>query len=235
MPEGLLSVENYKQMKTKISAWVFGVLLIELMVMKQRGSVPFSFFAKTYPLEIDVFVFEKMNTDIFLFPLLCAAVSFITILHTKIDKIIRVRKIFEYRYIFSPMVQKIFGKPPSDYKHLFEAKRSEIMAVFFYNWASSTDEGIVQKHNIHEALTNWSWLWISTELIVFNAMLSIISYAKIGSVDEGVILLTVSICVITWISSWRRAKKLIKPQIRQIYANQSAISSIRSNQGEHFV
>lgn len=169
-----------------------------------------------------------MNTDVFLFPLACATVSFVLVFHTKIDGVLFIRWHFEYEYIFSPIVQEVFGATALSNKFLFKDRRSALVFSLFYKWASSTDDSVVQKHDIHEALTNWSWFWIALELSVFNLILTIVSYFLIGTCDYVVISTALVIALFTLISSWRSAKKLIKPQIQQILKDPDAVRAIQS-------
>ncbi len=226
MFEGLLNVENYKQMKKKISVWIFFILLLEIIVMDKRGFKVFYSIIPNFSLMIDMEFLKNVDVKLIIYPFLSAIFSFIFTIHDKISDVFRIRSGFEFRYIFSPITINILGKLPSSNKNVFMSDRHEIMRKMFYRYASSTDDGIVQRHHIHEALTNWSWVWISLEAILFNIVLAAISIITIGRFD---LYLTLIFCgsflFVGWFC-WRRAKALANAQIQQIMDNANARAEI---------
>lgn len=226
MFEGLLNVENYKQMKKKISVWIFFILLLEIIVMDKRGFKIFDSIIPNFSLAVDVEFLKNVDVKLIVYPFLSAIFSFIFTIHDKLSDFFKIRSGFEFKYIFSPITINILGKLPSSNRNIFLSDRHEIMRKMFYRYASSTEDGIVQRHHIHEALTNWSWVWIALEVIFFNVVLAIISMTTIGRIDLSLTLIfCASFAFVGWFC-WRRAKALANAQIKQIMDSVDARAEI---------
>lgn len=145
MLNGILGVENYKQMRFKICFWVFSVLLIHSMIMSRNGCGIETIIGPLPSISIDVFFLGNINFSILVIPFIASALSYVLIIHDKISDMFKIRYYFDFHYIFSPMIGDILGLDPHHSARIFDRNRGEIMRTMFYKYASSADGELSQQ------------------------------------------------------------------------------------------
>jgi hypothetical protein len=102
------------------------------------------------------------------------------------------------------------------------------MREVFYKYASSrAEKAIVDKHDIEQALTNWSWYWALVEampLCLLFMALSAIGKSFLPAIIFGCTFLTLSLSSMYF---YARCKRYIRPQVDTIKADSTAIEHIR--------
>lgn len=223
MLDGLLNVEHYKDIKQKIAAWTLIILSLELYYLDIHKITPFSF------LDVDNISFDypiigSASVSIVIYPVLCSVFSHIFLIHDKISSIIRIRPYFDYKYIYVPIVEKLSVARDERIKQ--DKLLPDVMGRIFYKYASSTDNSLVRKHDIHEALTNWSWFWVATEVIFYNSIIYILMLTR-NQWWTVFVLSTAIIPIVVCIYCWNRSIHLASIEVKQILDCDKAQTEIR--------
>jgi hypothetical protein len=90
--------------------------------------------------------------------LFCRAIT----LHDRISDFCGIRQKFDIEEILIPLAEKSGINITPENRQVLKEKRSALMRLVFYNYASSTDPKI-DKHLIYKALDHWSWFWVIVE------------------------------------------------------------------------
>lgn len=170
------NVKNYSQMKARISVYVAIILTIQVYIIQFNGRYVFS------DTEIKIKIFSDYlgwypSLD-YVFPLIAGILSYIFILHNMISDWLFIRERFDYNYIYKPICNNLdFEKCIVNDREKFSSKRDSIMRNVFYKYTSSTKSTLVDDHEKHEALTNWTNIWVIVEVLFFNIIWAILSLA----------------------------------------------------------
>jgi len=99
-------------------------------------------------------------------------------LHDRLSDILRIRNEFDIHYVLYPLVAASGATLSATQFNQVRLQRRRLMTSCFYAYASSTTPTI-DRHTISQALTNWSWFWVSLEAIslFFTTAIVLMCYA----------------------------------------------------------
>jgi hypothetical protein len=156
----LASVTNYQEMLRRISFFTFvaGIAAVKLL---RLNSAAIDRFLAQLDSEIELPYLGKLKILGYVLPALVIALVFYTIrLHDRLSDCFRIRYFFDTRRIIRPFGIAA-GLDEKRIKQLYP-QRHDLMKDLFYKYASSKNPQI-DTHNIHEALDNWTWIWVFIE------------------------------------------------------------------------
>ena len=173
--------KTYSEMCTKISKSVFFISLIELFILAQISPV-FSGFMKVISFNTETEVIGiKLYVAYIYVPIILSVLENIFKLHDKMGRIIKLRKIFDGKVIFSAYIKELGITLPKSsvkpYKIYAESEelRSKISSHFYYYVSSTTPR--IDEHYVHMALDSWCWVWILLDNIAISLLLCIAAMA----------------------------------------------------------
>jgi hypothetical protein len=227
------SVENYKEMRRKLAGIFFwNVYLISFFL---RETNPFSTAIKQVeslpPLKALLSQFEVLsvaNIGGAVIAFVLSVFTYMIILHDKISDLARIRRDFDLEYILLPMIKRSGVYVSQQKFDKLSEDRDPVMREVFYKFASSRSENtIVDKHDIEQALTNWSWYWALIEAMPLSIILLIISVIGENSFSASCFAgMYAALLLLAWYF-YGRCKRYIRPQVDAILADPRALSHIQ--------
>ncbi len=219
-----LSVTNFQEMLIKLTFWHFvGALFCFWLLDKEVH-----FFSELFKGSIITLWEMKVPLLMAIFAIVWAGImSHVFKLHDRISDVFRIRSRYDYKHILEPLTKSVIENPSSELLEKLKSNRHEAMTNMFYNFASSTDENpIVGKHNIHQALTSFSWYWVFLELAftsfltgliigVFNREFSILAFGMTAA------------CLLCSLIVLPEIRKYTRSQITKILEDENASDTIR--------
>lgn len=175
--------------------------------------------------------FPIKNPDLLglLLAVLVALISRVVQLHNLVSNVMGIRQNFDVRHVLYPLAKGSGAQFGPQRAKPFSDNRHELMREVFYKYTSSTSANpLVDKHDIHQALDNWSFYWITIEGIFLLIICLIVSV----SVRDGRLITIFAIFIVLYVGSSRffinRTENRIKPQIRAILANDEAKRAVQA-------
>ena len=156
----LATVTNYQEMLRRIFFFTFvaGIGAVKLL---RLNSAPIDGLLAQLDSEIELPYLGKLKVLGYVLPAFVIAFIFYTIrLHDRLSDCFRIRYLFDTRRIIRPFAIAA-GLDETRIKQLYP-QRHDLMRDLFYEYASSKNPQI-DTHNIHEALDNWTWIWVLLE------------------------------------------------------------------------
>ena len=148
-------------------------------------------------------------------------------LHNVISSALGIRRRFDMKYIVTPIAHKVGVTLSLEQRRRVEENRSEVMRSIFYRYASSTSEkALVDRHDIHHALDNWSYVWICIEGL-FLAVIVLLISLWLGNTQIIIVsAVFIFIYFLFFFIFHSRARVLIRPQVQAITQHISARNEI---------
>ena len=154
-------------------------------------------------------------------------IAYVAQLHDRLSDRLRIRARFDFANILLPFIALTGVRLTTPKLNVLANQRVSLMNQLFYRYASSTLENpLVDKHDIQQALSAWSWFWISLEGSVIWLSLYIISCLYqdwgIASVFATILLISLFLGLLIYPRLERRARS----QVERIAQDPTAISDI---------
>jgi len=156
----LATVTNYQEMLRRIAFFTFiaGIVAVKLLRM---NSATINTLLSQLDSDVDLPYLGKLKVLGYVLPAGAIALAFYTLrVHDRLSDVFRIRYLFDTRRIIRPFAIAT-GLDGDQIKQLY-THRNELMQDLFYKYASSKSPQI-DTHNIHEALDNWTWVWVVLE------------------------------------------------------------------------
>jgi|HubBroStandDraft_1064217.scaffolds.fasta_scaffold43578_3 hypothetical protein len=157
-----------------------------------------------------------------------ASLSYIFQLHDQISNVLGIRRRFDRNRILVPLANRVGVSMTNEKKAKIADCRDRLMRAVFYKYASSrSDSPLVDKHDIEQALSAWSWFWAFIEAVFYFAVGAAIAW-RLGSSNLAAVfagISTVSL-VITW-AQYLRLGRYARPQIDSISADEAAAAYVK--------
>lgn len=164
----ILTVSNYREMLTKLAVyfWIFSSVTLYFLLPQVAWLKPIDDFARELGRGLgDLPWFDWTTAPAVVLGFLLALIANSIKLHDLISNAFLIRERFEFDCIVWPMVSRCGVTVRAEKVQAFVGARTQIMQNCFYKYASSTDNApVVSRHDIEQALTNWSWIWITLEV-----------------------------------------------------------------------
>lgn len=220
-----LTVTNFQEMLIKLTFWHFVAAIVCLLILDSNIN-----FSNDILKDLTV-NYKGINfpVSIIIFASLWAIVfSHIFKLHDRISDVFRIRFRYDQKYILRPIADSVIGDDSKNIYSKLEANRHNAMSNVFYKYASSTEANpLVGKHNIHQALTTFSWYWICLE-VIFTSFLTFLAILIINcEFSLAALGLSVMFLIFSFLLS-PQLKKYTKIQTDRIVADIEAAKSIRT-------
>ena len=219
-----LSVKNFQEMLIKLTFWHFIAALFCFYLLNKEVQ----FFTDVFDGLIITLWKIKFPVLLVIFAIVWAGFfSHVLKLHDRISDVFGIRSRYDQKYILLPLANGILDRPSKELKLKIKSQRHNAMSNMFYKFASSTDtEPLVGKHNIHQALTTFSWYWLLLEItftsfvtgitiLIFNCQFSFLAFGLSG------FCLLLSFLIIP------ELHKYTNSQIQRIIENNEASKSVR--------
>lgn len=173
----ILTVNNYKEMLSKLGWYTCGVALLCIFVLRQF--VPpvaqlSAYIDSVFPKEVaDVLPFPISLVGVFILAIATALVAHAIKLHDRLSDLLRIRDEFDVNYVLYPLAIASGASMSVAQFNKVRQLRKSLMGSSFYAYASSTSP-VIDNHTIVQALTNWSWFWVCLEAIALLTVTAII-------------------------------------------------------------
>jgi hypothetical protein len=157
-----------------------------------------------------------------------ASLSYIFQLHDQISNVIGIRRRFDRDRILVPLAKRVGVLMTNDKKAKIANCRERLMRAVFYKYASSrSDKPLVDKHDIEQALSAWSWFWAFVEAVFYFAIGAVIAW-WLGSSNLAQVFAGISIVslVIAW-AQYLRLGRYARPQVDSISADETAATYVK--------
>jgi hypothetical protein len=150
-------------------------------------------------------------------------------LHNRISDIFGIRKKFDVDHILVPLAIGTGARHDPQRVCIFGNKQKELMGAVFYRYASSRSQNtLVDKHDIEQALDNWSWFWVMVEgipLWLVGMMISA-NYKALSLIVLFFVLTLLYLILSAYF--YNNAKKRIRSQLQAILRDGNAVTEIKS-------
>ena len=212
----ILSVRSYTEMLQKLTLYQVFTAFLCIYILRHNTSELDGLFLSVERLVTSAVGDYKLLS---LAPAIMLAIilGHIVKLHDRLSDIFRIRKTFDLLHIIYPMALGVGVMVPRQKLPALEKDRHGLMQEVFYRYASSTVENpVVSKHEIHQALTQWSWYWVLIEVVfyLFFTALALFAFRATGAAAYTLIL----VFILTVASDFlkRESEKYARAQVRQI-------------------
>ena len=168
----VLAVSNYEQMLGKIAFYFWVACSVSLLVLIPMlpWLAPVERVARNIGGSFATAVGAPwVAVPALLIAAVLAVIAHSVKLHDRISNSFHIRERFDLDCILWPLALRCGVTITSTQAERVRVSRNKVMHECFYKYASSTaPDAVVSKHDIQQALTSWSWIWVSLEArIVF--------------------------------------------------------------------
>jgi hypothetical protein len=181
--------------------------------------------AKAYPVfgslidsvstKADFGFIKNLNALLVIIPLVVGFLSRMLRLHDKLSYLLRIRFIFDTRYILYPLANLTGVTLTKDLKKIIGRNRDNAMRVVFYKYASFIDP-IIDTQLVRTAADNWGWFWSLLESFFLFSLTTIILWMldSIFYVKICLVILLIEFCLL--LLEWFECKRSAKRQVEAI-------------------
>lgn len=203
-----LAPKNYYQIRQKLGAFVFYEVWIAISILRNIPSVS-SYLASLERSLLPAVLVEaaawimRINPLGLMIALLIGLLFYIFHVHDRISDILRIRSRFDRSAIILPLAKLVGVTLTPDQEKKIRRSQDRIMRNVFYKYTSSTSENaLVDKHDIEQALESWSWLWVGLEGLSIWVPAAIFALSM-GANEQAVILGIIAIFYLSLIFAIR--------------------------------
>jgi hypothetical protein len=149
--------------------------------------------------------------------------------HDRISDIFGIRRRFDCKHILILLAQRVGSTLNQEKRRKIVERRDELMHAVFYKYASSrAEKPLVDKHDIEQALTAWSWYWVFVEAIVYFSLGAFVAW-WLGSTKlaDGFVAVSLASFVLALVQRIR-LPRYATPQVETIAGDATAAYDIKS-------
>jgi hypothetical protein len=215
-----LMPKNYDEMLKKLASFFFWETVLGAWVLRQVPLIgAFALHAERFllsnlPPGWNSYIewVDPLNIAV---ALAIAFIAYTVQLHDRLSDWLRIRARFDLANILLPLTALTGVHLTAPKLNVLATQRVSLMSQLFYRYASSTLETpLVDKHDIQQALSAWSWFWISLEGATIWLSLYIISCLyqdwTIASAFAGILLISVFLGLLIYPRLERRARSQVE-------------------------
>jgi hypothetical protein len=224
-----LTVSDYPEMLRKLSAAVFLVVVGCIWFLRIHvGAVDRVF--RSFDLDHEVTIFGPLSIPFgtFIVAFVIAVISESIKLHDKISDLLRIRAVFDIRWILIPMA--LLSNTTIESKRFIRimSDRQRLMREVFYKYASSSKDAEIDRHLVTQALTAWSWYWVCIESNVIVLPTAAL-LAWFGQWLASTVTLTIAFLGHLLMKLFRaEANKYAEAEVSQILADEDRREAVKS-------
>ena len=175
--------------------------------------------------EADIGPVKGLKVLYVLLPLVVALTARMLRLHDKISDVLRIRFLFDTRYVLFPLAQLTGHTLTKTLKRSIGSKRVDAMYAVFYPYAGF-NHPTIDKQLVRTAADNWCWFWVIVESAFIFGVTAIILQVlhKPSYVYMCVVIIFVQMCLL--MVEWFACRRSAKRQVHAILADNSRRSDI---------
>ena len=203
---------DYSEMLERIFYGSFGSGLVCTFLLG-KASLPIHNFLNSLSIKADVGFLKDIEVLYVIIPLAIVIVAHALKIHDRISDFLRIRFLFDTRYILFPLSQGSGIEFTEKIKKKISKNRTIVMGSLFYRYAGFKNPEI-DEQLIRTALDNWGWLWVFLESTVFFTMTTIILkhmnnwfYVEIC---KFILLIEFILILVLWFACRKSAKRQVE-------------------------
>lgn len=175
--------------------------------------------------QVDIGPIKGLKALYVVFPIGVSLISRMLRLHDKISDVLRIRLLFDTRYILFPLAELSGHDLTKELKEKIRSNRNAAMHVVFYPYAGFMDPAI-DKQLVRSAADNWGWFWVLIEsAFIFGltaVTLWILQKNTYLQVCLWVLFLHMCLLLVEWVACRQAASR----QVKAVLADSSRRSDV---------
>ncbi len=206
--------ENYSEMLQRIfySSFASGIICT---IFLAQASPTVSSFIDSISTKADFGFIKNLNALLVIIPLVIGLISRMLRLHDKLSYLLRIRFLFDTRYILYPLANLTGVTLTKKRKKILDRNRVNAMSNVFYKYASFINP-IIDTQLVRTAADNWGWFWSLLESFFLFGLTAFILWLLDNNsyVQVCLIILLIEFCLL--LVQWFECRKSAKRQVEAI-------------------